>query len=198
MQLLQKKLFLKKSFCLTETGLYFKESNLTNSYEIEIPYQEINYSKRSKQKKVDYFFKALAILFGLASLLNLVLLINGNFILDWKNLLVTTSLTFVFTLLAYLKSNKLIFIPTENEGLIEFFEARPDKHTVNLFLDNLSKNITSFLKKKYATLDKDLPVDHQLSNLILLKEKDILNEEEFNTLKNELLKSGKNPIGFRE
>ena len=198
MELHQKKLFIRKTFRLTETGLYFKDSNLTNSYETEIPYQEINFSKISKQKKSNTFLNLLVIIFGLASILNLILLVSGTFVLDWRNLLVTTCLTFIFALLSYSKSNKHVFIPTENDGLLEFFAAIPDNASVDNFLENLFKKIASFLKKKYATLDKDLPIDHQLSNLIWLKEKDILSDDEFTALKNELLKRNTNPIGFKE
>ena len=198
MELHQKKLFIRKTFRLTETGLYFKDSNLTNSYETEIPYQEINFSKISKQKKSNTFLNLLVIIFGLASILNLILLVSGRFALDWRNLLVTTCLTFIFALLSYSKSNKHVFIPTENDGLLEFFAAIPDNASVDNFLENLFKKIASFLKKKYATLDKDLPIDHQLSNLIWLKEKDILSDDEFTALKNELLKRNTNPIGFKE
>ena len=198
MELHQKKLFIRKTFRLTETGLYFKESNLTNSYETEIPYQEINFSKISKQKKSNTFLNLLVIIFGLASILNLILLVSGTFVLDWRNLLVTTCLTFIFALLSYSKSNKHVFIPTENDGLLEFFAAIPDNASVDNFLENLFKKIASFLKKKYATLDKDLPIDHQLSNLIWLKEKDILSDDEFTALKNELVKRNTNPIGFKE
>lgn len=60
---------------------------------------------------------------------------------------------------------------------------------------------TSILKLNsnatYAAIDKDLPYERQLENLIPLKQKRIISEEGFNMLKEELLGGSREIRGFK-
>jgi hypothetical protein len=53
MDLHQRKLFTVREFSFKENGLHLKVKNLASSYEVEIPFEEINLKKIIRQKKTD-------------------------------------------------------------------------------------------------------------------------------------------------
>ncbi|RDJ93906.1 SHOCT domain-containing protein, partial [Lacticaseibacillus rhamnosus] len=54
-----------------------------------------------------------------------------------------------------------------------------------------------FLLTKYGKIDKALPMEGQLNKLEFLRDRDILTDEEFENLKNQLLgRENKGSIGF--
>ena len=65
------------------------------------------------------------------------------------------------------------------------------------FSNRIIEASNKFLLNKYGKIDKALPIEGQLSKLEFLRDRDILNEDEFENLKNQLLgRENKGSIGF--
>ena len=98
----------------------------------------------------------------------------------------------LFTTRQHLASIRLL-----NGRSLIFNLKKPNPEIVNEFIALLQKRIKEFLKSKYGTIDRDLPLEPQLNNYTWLKNRNIINEEEFNTLKNKLLKKESDfKVGF--
>jgi len=198
MDLKQSRLFTKKEFIFKENGLQVKVRDLTSYQEVEIPFEEINSKKIIRQSKTDNTIIALALLFGISFLANLTLKIIGSIESKWESVFLMFLLTALSVLLAYVNSKKQILVPTANNGFLEIFDGRPTKQMTEDFIVNLTMKSNDYLKRKYGSIDHDLPIEPQLMNLIWLKEQEILKDEEFEELKSELIgkQGNNNPIGF--
>jgi hypothetical protein len=199
MDLHQRKLFTVREFSFKENGLHLKVKNLASSYEVEIPFEEINLKKIIRQKKTDSVIIIVGIFFGLIFILNFIFRIIGNSTLSWDAIIVLFVFTALSGLIAYINTKKQILLPTSNNGLLEIYDGRPSKEISEKFIFDLTSKSNIYLKNKYGKIDRDLPVEPQLANLVWLKEREILNNDEFEDLKNNLLgkRNNINPIGFR-
>jgi hypothetical protein len=74
----------------------------------------------------------------------------------------------------------------------------PSKVETDNFITELTQRINTYLKTKYASIDKDMPIDQQMSNLLWLKEREVLSIKEFEDLKMKLRNNGngEKSIGF--
>ena len=67
------------------------------------------------------------------------------------------------------------------------------------FANQIINSGNSYLLNKYSKIDKDLPIDSQIYNLEFLRNKEIITEEQFENLKNQLLgRENKSSIGFSQ
>jgi hypothetical protein len=104
----------------------------------------------------------------------------------YKGLLPFSILFFVVFLIATLLSRRhLLYVHTVNSGLIEIYDKN-NFETLD-FLKLLKGEVESFLKSKFAVIDSDLPTESQLQNLTWLKERKIIDQNEFEQLKGQLL-----------
>lgn len=198
MDLKQRKLLITKEFTFKESGINIKVKNLTSSQEVEIPFEEINLKKIIKQSKTDGLITVVCAFFGVIFLLGIILKISGKDDITWSTILLFLVFTILSGLITYVNYKRLILIPTANNGHFEILDGNPTKEITDRFINNLTLKTNSYLKNKYGQVDKDLPIDPQLTNLMWLKERNILKEEEFIELKNKLLgKRDNNSIGFK-
>lgn len=79
------------------------------------------------------------------------------------------------------------------------FSDRPNVIAADEFLNELKINIKRHTLSKYGQIDKDLPIEPQINNLVWLQEREIISKEEFQTLKSQLLslKPNSESIGFK-
>ena len=140
----------------------------------------------------------LVLLFGISFLANLTLKIMGSAESKWGSVFLIFLLTALSMLLAYVNSKKQILVPTANNGFLEIFDGRPTKQITEDFVVNLTIKSNDYLKRKYGSIDYDLPIEPQLMNLMWLKKREVLKDEEFEELKSELIgkQGSSNPIGF--
>lgn len=165
---------------------------------MDIPYEEIDTFKIRKQKKNDNALLFITIFFGFFFIINIL---NSDNYKDSSFIPVAIflfSATLISGLITYLKFKNIILIPTANNGHLELYLTIPSRGETDNFINELTRRINSYLKIKYASIDKDMPIDQQLSNLLWLKEREILSLEEFEDLKMKLRKNrnGEKPIGF--
>jgi len=107
-----------------------------------------------------------------------------------------TAAAFILAL-ALITKKKTVTIPTYDGDKIEIFFDKRNKHEVMEFSTRIIEASNSFLLNKYGKIDKALPLEGQLSNLNFLRDRDIITDEEFENLKNQLLgRENKGSLGF--
>ena len=157
--------------------------------EYEVPFENIHNKKRIQTNTNDnllviaFFLLVIGLLFLLGSNteISLVALIGGTF----------------FLALALITRKKTVTILTYDGNNIELPFNRKNKPEVLEFSNKIIEASNHFLLNKYSKIDKSLPVEGQLSKLEYLRDREILTDEEFENLKNQLLgKDNKGSIGF--
>lgn len=195
----QSKLFTKKNFIIKESGLHVQNKDLTSSFEVEIPFEEITARKIMTQKKSEILLLILTLLFSIIFIANFGMKVLGDPEITWGTVLILFAFPCLCGLLTYVRRIHSYFIPTINNGLLEIFYGKPTKEDAEKFINTLKLSINSYLKIKYGKIDMELPIDPQLSNLMWLRDRDIINEKEFEDLKNQLYgkRTLNSPIGFK-
>ena len=195
----QRKLFTSKDFTIKQSGLHVRSKTISTLFEVEIPFEEINLKKVIIRKKSEIFLLVLSAFFAIIFIVNLIMKVFGDPEVNWQTILILfiiTSLCGIITLFVRVHS---YYIPTTNNGLLEIYFGKPTLADTNKFLDDLKQSINLFLKNKYGKIDKNLPIDTQLSNLMWLRDRDILTEEEFENLRFKLTgrETMNNTIGYK-
>jgi len=103
----------------------------------------------------------------------------------------------LFLMIAFATKLELVVIKSYGGRNIELFFNRWNRDKVIAFGDRVIDAANNFLLKKYSRVDKDLPFEHQIQNLMLLRERELLTEEKFLELKNQLLGKDKSNIGYK-
>lgn len=107
------------------------------------------------------------------------------------------SLGFLFLIAALVTRRKLISIATHTNYSIELFYTNHNKGAIIDFANEIITVSNNFLFKKYGSVDRSLPVEGQLNNLSFLRDRDIITNEEFEQLKDQLLgRNLKSTVGF--
>jgi hypothetical protein len=166
-----------------------EKRSLLDSIEYEVPFEHIH-NKRKIQTNtndnllvISFFLLFIGLLFqfGPNTELSVTLLIAAAF----------------FLALALITKKKTVTIPTYDGDKIELFFNKKNKHEVLEFSSRIIEASNSFLLNKYGKIDKALPLEGQLSNLNFLRDRDIITDEEFENLKNQLLgRENKGSLGF--
>jgi len=195
----QRKLFTTKDFTIRQSGLHVRSKSISTLFEVEIPFEEINLKKIIIRKKSEIFLLFLSGLFAIVLVINLIMKIFEEPGIDWPAILIFSIITFFCIITTLFTRVHSYYIPTTNNGMLEIYYGKPNLACTEKFLDDLKLSINLFLKNKYGKIDKNLPIDTQLSNLMWLRDRDILTEEEFENLRfkltgNEIMN---NTIGFK-
>jgi hypothetical protein len=112
--------------------------------------------------------------------------------------LVFFACAFFLLLIAFITKQKIVIIKSVTGQNIELYFTEKNKKEVIEFAEKIIDSANAFLLAKYSRLDKDLPIDNQLHNLIFLRDRELLTEDRFEQLKNQLLgKENKSSIGYR-
>ena len=107
-------------------------------------------------------------------------------------------ITLILFTVALLTKKQIVTLTTvyDQHGL-ELPFNKENEQEVRAFADRIIEKTKEFLVSKYAKVDKDLPRDSQLENIISLKDRSIITEQEFERLKNILVdKDSEKRIGI--
>jgi len=189
MTLYTKRFFKRQEIDILRSSLKIEKRSLLDSMEYEVPFENIHNKKRIQTNTNDnllviaFFLLVIGLLFLLGSNTEIssVALIGGTF----------------FLALALITRKKTVTILTYDGNNIELPFNRKNKPEVLEFSNKIIEASNHFLLNKYSKIDKSLPVEGQLSKLEYLRDREILTDEEFENLKNQLLgKDNKGSIGF--
>lgn len=91
----------------------------------------------------------------------------------------------------------MVILTAYDGNNIELYFTKRNKASVIEFAEQIIGSVNSFLLTKYGKIDKSLPIENQLNNLEYLRNREIISEEVFESLKNKLLgRDNKSSIGF--
>ena len=189
--LTQKKLFTTSKYEIRDKGLFVSIHSISEKFEEEFQYEDIS-NRINRLTKKEPVLAIISSGFVIASILSLL---KGS--LEGFGILIIIAI--FFWLIMKLSNKSVIQIFLHNEKALIINAEKPDKESVENFILTLKKNKRDYLIAKYASIDRDLPIEGQLNNLIWLKNADYLDETEFTEYKNRLLgRENDNVIGFQK
>ena len=106
-------------------------------------------------------------------------------------------LALVLAMIIRERARPLVQIFLRSDFAIQIEAENPDKETVDKFLQALESEKRKYVINKYGNVDKDLPIEPQLDQLIWLRNEDYIDDQTLVELKNKLLGKQKDAkIGF--
>lgn len=91
----------------------------------------------------------------------------------------------------------MIYLSTLNGYLIDFYDKNPSEELLAEFLDSLKSKIHEYLKEKFSAIDKDVAFEKHIENFNYLKEMEIIDQKEYEKLKEELKSKKPDIKGFK-
>ncbi len=188
--LIQNRLLQKTTYSFYEHGISIKSKGLFNSLEYEVPYEELSDRVIYESKISDGYKVGMAgiIIFLIVSIIN-----NSGDMIVLGIITVIAGLVVLY----YTREKTASIILIDKRALI-INQKKPNATVVREFISRIQSNRKEYLKAKYGRIDKDLPFETQINSFNWLKNSNVINEEEFETLKNLLLRnSNEKKIGFQ-
>jgi len=188
MKLSTKRFFTRQEIDILRTSLKIERKTALDYVEFEIPFENIH-NKRRIQTSTNHNFVVLSIILFLIGMF----LIGANPELSALAFLIGT----FFLAFALFARKKTVTISTYDGSNIELPFTNKNKQDVLDFSTMIIEASNQFLLNKYGRIDRGLPIDSQLSKLEFLRDREILSDEEYDNLKNQLLgREHKSHLGF--
>lgn len=182
----QRRLLNTREIEFKEKGIQYFSGNFLNSKSIFIPYEEIETENFNREFKTDKFNFIVALI-SLSFLVKSIFHVLNDERTPWFGIMLISAIFFVVFLIVTLLGRKhSIFIQTYSGYAFELFDKKPNETELNKFLEELKNNSFSYLRKTYAVVDSDLPIDSQLEMINALKKRNIISSEEFEELKQKI------------
>ncbi|PVD50582.1 hypothetical protein DC498_19340 [Terrimonas sp.] len=181
--------FTRQTFDILSSSLKIDRKGLLDRIEYEIPFDNIH-NKKKIQTQINnnlvitglfFFVFSFLFLLGTAEELTVIFL----------------SIGVIFVLTAFMNRKKTVTIATYTGDEITLYFNNKNKEDVVEFSDKIIEASNNYLMKKYGKIDRALPVEQQIDNLQFLRNREIITENHYEALKDELLgREGKSAIGF--
>lgn len=188
--------FKSKQISITDTGVEIQEKSAFNYNEYSFDFTDFT-TKKIVKKDANNGLLFFVFMFSISTIVIFIsALINPD--KEFDSTIIFLLLTIVFMLIAILTKKKVIILPTYyGTKSLEISFSSINEKQARAFADYLLDRVKKYLVDKFTKIDKDLPKDGQLDNLISLRDRDLIGETEFNRLKNILLdKEDDKKIGF--
>jgi len=158
--------------------------------EFEIPFENIHNKKVVQSKTND---NLVVISFALFVIALLFFIFSSETDLSTFLFICGTS----FLVIAFISRKKTITIPAYDGNKIEIPFNNRNKPDALEFANKIIEASNIFLLNKYCKIDKALPLEGQISKLEFLRDREILTDEEYDNLKNQLLgRENRGHLGF--
>jgi hypothetical protein len=180
-----------QTFTISDSSLKVHKKGLLDEIEYEIPFDSIHHKKTiqtqiNNNMLVTGFFSvtfSFLFLLGTAQQLTVIFL----------------SIGVILAVVALINRKKTVTIPTYTGESITLFFRSKNKQEVIDFSERIIDASNNYLLRKYSKIDRALPIEPQIEHLQFLLNRDIISEDHFETLKNQLLgREGKSSIGFAQ
>lgn len=187
--LTQQRRFRKNYYEVRDTGFFVAQHSGKTVFEEEIRYEDIS-NRVNRIERRQPILVIVAVLFFLLAIATIFL----NFF--WLAGLAML-LALVLAMIIRERARPLVQIFLRSDFAIQIEAENPDKETVDQFLQALESEKRKYVINKYGNVDKDLPIEPQLDQLIWLRNEDYIDEQTLDELKNKLLGKQKDAkIGF--
>lgn len=181
--------FTKQIFEIQHSCLNVDKKTLFEAIEYDISFEQIDHKKKVQilfnhgWLVTGVFFSALGFLFQIGP--NEGLSLSCFFI------------ALIFTIMAFSLKKKVITIAVYDGSNIELYFTDQNKEEVLDFALQIINAANQHLLKKYGKVDLALPIEQQLHHIQFLRNREVITEEEYDALKNQLLgRKEKASIGF--
>lgn len=184
-----RRFFTKQLFEIKNSGLHVEIKGLFDAIEYEISHEQIDNKKRIQTStnhgllviSISLFIFGLLFLFGTNDELTTVFVF----------------LSFLFALLSFVSRKRVVILNLYDGNKIQLYFTRQNKQQVVGFADEIIEASDKYLLNKYTRIDPALPIEPQLQNIQFLRNRESIAEDDYESLKNELLgRSNKSSIGF--
>ena len=190
----QRRLFTKRYFELTDHSLKISVSKLFSSYEAEFSFEELD-RRMSKKKSFNRFLLISSIFCLIALLITAINEANGNSQIEDVTFYAIP--TFIFSFSLWITRQSIICLPLYDKRNIIFFNFSYNQNSVQKFIDSVLITQKSYLLNKYARKELFVSAENVMDQPIWLKNRYIIDDDEFEKLKIDLLPKTPNPvIGF--
>lgn len=190
MKLQTRRFFKRQEIEILRTSLKIERKSLLDSVEYELPFENIHNKKKVQTKANDNLV-----------VISFALLVIGLLFFIFSSEAALSTFLFIcgtfFLALAFISRKKTITIPTYDGNHIEIPFNNRNKPELIEFSNKIIEASNGFLLNKYSKIDKALPLEGQLSKIEYLRDREILTDEEYDNLKNQLLgRDNKGHLGF--
>lgn len=189
MTTLKQKYYLsKKTFALTERKVVIVEKSLFDDKEWEARYNELGLDlvKIKSREGIGN-----AVLFGglliVTTIMTFQAFTDGT--TDYKLAFLFLFFCFMWGTVFWWSIQKYFaahFVLRGGQKTLTFFINSPNEKTVKEFIDKIRERTKGRLKEELTHFDPDLGFDEQLSNLKYLKNIDVIEQEEFEKIREQL------------
>jgi hypothetical protein len=190
MQVLEQKSWFRKArYELREHGMYVFEKTLKTTFEEEIRYEDFS-SRISRWERRQPVLAILTIAMAVLGMAGVVL--QG---VEWLAFCLAAVLVLVFVI--HFRRKNLVRIHLQSGLAVGIDADIPDEPAVDRFVNNFKDVKRDYLVAKYGSVDRDLPIEPQLNQLVWLRNEEYIDEQTLQELKNKLLgKQQESRIGF--
>ena len=189
MTFINRKSFTKRIFELGESRVKINETTLFDASEYEISVEHID-----NKKKIEVVFNQGLFVFGC-----LFTFIGFLFLFTDQNTLFisTASIALTFFGFAFFNKKKVVTLSCYDGNKMELFYNNSNRQEIVNFADTLISAANNKLLDKFGRIDAALPIEPQLENIAFLRNREVITEEEYQDLKDQLLgRKNKSAIGF--
>jgi hypothetical protein len=202
MKLKQKSKFTTRSYELIEDGIKFEYKRFFQTNEEVIPFEEVPDNRVIFNEFPKKSFFAALILTIIALFIFVSYFFTAKKTDEIESTFFYLSIASVFWIYFWLNKNSYIVLAYNNIHLF-FFQKTPSKESVESFINLVIEKRNEYIEGKYKdhVFNYDTngsSVSTEIYKLYNLKEQEIISEEEYEQLKDELTGSKKNkvPVGF--
>lgn len=189
-----KSFFKTQEIRITQNGVDVKLKSFFDYYEYKVDFDQFT-TKKIIKKEANSALLFFIFSFSLVTIMSFIsTLINVEKGFGWAIILLI--ITLLIVLVTILTKKRIVILTTQyghNELEIKF--TRLNEKEIREFADKIIQKTKDYLIMKYAKVDKDLPREGQLENIISLKGRNIISDLEFEKLKNIVLDKEKK-VGF--
>jgi hypothetical protein len=181
--------FTKQEFEIKKTSLNISKKTLFDEVEYETSLEQLDNKKKIEVRTNSNLFFIGLFVFGIG-----IFFLSGSII---EMTAICTVICIVLVIAAFIDKKRVITIASyEGENITFYFNSK-NKQEVIQFVEQIFQASNAFLHNKYSKIDRALPIEPQLNNIQFLRNREVISEEEYNTLKNELLgRENQRYIGF--
>lgn len=181
--------FTKQVFEIQKSSLNIEIKNLFDFIQYEISYEQISNKKRIQSTaNTGRLFTSLFCFF-----VGFLFLGASNDVLA----MIFISLAIFFLVFTFSSKKRVITIAVYDGNKLELYYNKRNKQEVIDFADCIIKAANNYLLNKYGKIDSALPIEPQLDNIQFLRNREVISDEDYEDLKNQLLgRKNRSSIGF--
>ena len=179
----------RQNFEIQKSSLKIERKNMFEAIEYEIAFDHLH-----SKLKVQTIFNNNLIIVGAFFLVFSILFLFG---INEELSVFFIFIAIFFIVLPFINRKKVISIASMDGNHIELYFTNRNKQSVHDYATEIIESANIYLLKKYSKIDRSLPIEPQIENIQYLLNREIITEENFESLKNQLLgKENKSSIGF--